>query len=777
MKRKAVSDQEGDSSIQLEVSLPSGRSETISVSQCGTLADLKIAAQQSFGQSFLRLAAPDGRLLHAADSLRLSGIHPGDSIAAVAQQPKLAATWHAFALWCVGADRVVTWGSAGNGGDSSRVQNQFRNVQQIYGTGFAFAAILADRTVVTWGHQNYGGDSSRVQEQLKNVQQISGTHCAFAAILADGSVVTWGQYIDSSRVQDQLKSVQQISGTSSAFAAILADGTVVTWGSPYHGGDSSRVKDQLRDVQQISGACCTFAAILANGTVVTWGDPNLGGDSSRVRHQLRDVHQISGTGYAFAAILSDRTVVTWGCPNRGGDSSRVKDQLRDVQQICCAEEAFAAILGDGTVVTWGIPNRGGDSSRVRHQLKDVQQISGTGHAFAAILSDRTVVTWGCPNHGGDSSRVQDQLRDVQKICCTRKAFAAILADGTVSLGAVSSATPDWRKSLDAWLGEEDFLGIGSALRRQITWWSDKVLTPCRRRRNGNNPYAWSNGTDFKGKLPWWCSVVLQTRVLDSAGETDAVCFGTALAACTPGGRWQEAQTFLRRCRTARLRNDAAAYGAAVSAAAAAAVAGVAEGLLEDVRQRDVEPSQTLQNILATAIAWDSALHFLAPGHWHLRCDAVSSNVLAKACAQAQQWQLSAQRLRDMRRQSLERDARKPWENHGKNGDFIKKDEDFMAFMIDFMDLVSDNAAMSAFGYGLRWPMVLLQLADDSSWTSNERFVVPQRPGATRLLCRAAKQRKHRVASGLGGSGAAGAEGAAGHGERGWQRVAVGFHWI
>eukprot|EP00435_Cladocopium_sp_Y103_P043590 s14_g12.t1 len=765
MKRKAVSDQEGDSSIQLEVSLPSGRSETISVSQCGTLADLKIAAQQSFGQSFLRLAAPDGRLLHAADSLRLSGIHPGDSIAAVAQQPKLAATWHAFALWCVGADRVVTWGSAGNGGDSSRVQNQFRNVQQIYGTGFAFAAILADRTVVTWGHQNYGGDSSRVQEQLKNVQQISGTHCAFAAILADGSVVTWGQYIDSSRVQDQLKSVQQISGTSSAFAAILADGTVVTWGSPYHGGDSSRVKDQLRDVQQISGACCTFAAILANGTVVTWGDPNLGGDSSRVRHQLRDVHQISGTGYAFAAILSDRTVVTWGCPNRGGDSSRVKDQLRDVQQICCAEEAFAAILGDGTVVTWGIPNRGGDSSRVRHQLKDVQQISGTGHAFAAILSDRTVVTWGCPNHGGDSSRVQDQLRDVQKICCTRKAFAAILADGTDWLSFASTNHVVVGQSADS-------------MSKATQWEQSLCLEQWHRFQGQASVVVLSSAADACRRQSYWASALqMLLPVLDSAGETDAVCFGTALAACTPGGRWQEAQTFLRRCRTARLRNDAAAYGAAVSAAAAAAVAGVAEGLLEDVRQRDVEPSQTLQNILATAIAWDSALHFLAPGHWHLRCDAVSSNVLAKACAQAQQWQLSAQRLRDMRRQSLERDARKPWENHGKNGDFIKKDEDFMAFMIDFMDLVSDNAAMSAFGYGLRWPMVLLQLADDSSWTSNERFVVPQRPGATRLLCRAAKQRKHRVASGLGGSGAAGAEGAAGHGERGWQRVAVGFHWI
>ena len=38
----------------------------------------------------------------------------------------------------------------------------------------------------------YGGDSSGVQHQLTNVQQICGTHHAFAAILADGSVVTWG---------------------------------------------------------------------------------------------------------------------------------------------------------------------------------------------------------------------------------------------------------------------------------------------------------------------------------------------------------------------------------------------------------------------------------------------------------------------------------------------------------------------------------------------------------------------------------------------------------
>ena len=72
------------------------------------------------------------------------------------------------------------------------MQDQLRNVQQVHGTGGAFAAILADGSVVTWGNPHDGGDSSAVQDQLRNVQQVHGTNLAFVAILADGSVVTWG---------------------------------------------------------------------------------------------------------------------------------------------------------------------------------------------------------------------------------------------------------------------------------------------------------------------------------------------------------------------------------------------------------------------------------------------------------------------------------------------------------------------------------------------------------------------------------------------------------
>ena len=92
----------------------------------------------------------------------------------------------------------------------------------------------------------FGGDSSLVQGQLKNVQQLQSTHYAFAAILGHGSVVNWGDgWCDSTAVRDQLKNVQQIQATRSAYAAILGDGSVVTWGDSDFGFACTAVQDQL----------------------------------------------------------------------------------------------------------------------------------------------------------------------------------------------------------------------------------------------------------------------------------------------------------------------------------------------------------------------------------------------------------------------------------------------------------------------------------------------------------------------------------------------------
>eukprot|EP00439_Symbiodinium_sp_Y106_P032401 s4170_g3.t2 len=242
---------------------------------------------------------------------------------------------HAGALAAVlGDGSVVSWGDADCGGDSSAVQHKLKNVQHIQASKYChcstsadyagvFAAILGDGSVVTWGAAWAGGDSRAVQDQLRNVQQIYATEYACAALLGDGSVVTWGAAWaggDSSAVQDQLRNVLQIQGSTSAFAAILEDGSVVTWGDAEFGGDSSAVQDQLRNVQQIQATVFAFAAVLGDGSVVTWGEAG-GGGSRAVQNQLKNVQQIQATRGAFAAMLGDGSVVTWGHPECGGDSS------------------------------------------------------------------------------------------------------------------------------------------------------------------------------------------------------------------------------------------------------------------------------------------------------------------------------------------------------------------------------------------------------------------------------------------------------------------------
>ena len=241
--------------LRVTVALTSGRHQSLSIPEVSKVGDLKALAQRLFERYFLRLVRADGRILiDFTETLQAAGLQDGEAITVVAGQAQLAATGCAFALWYCGSNGVVTWGKPACGGDSSRVQNQLKKVQQVWASARAFAAILEDGSIVTWGDPACGGDSSEVQEQLRSVQQVQATHQAFAAILEDGSVVTWGSPGnggDSSAVQDQLRNVQQIHAAATAFAGIREDGSVITWGNPRYGGDSSAVQDHLKNVKQV----------------------------------------------------------------------------------------------------------------------------------------------------------------------------------------------------------------------------------------------------------------------------------------------------------------------------------------------------------------------------------------------------------------------------------------------------------------------------------------------------------------------------------------------
>ena len=142
-------------------------------------------------------------------------------------------------------------------------------VDEIYGTGLAFAAKRSDGSVITWGSSTYGGDSSSVSAQLASgVDVVSSTYGAFAAKKTDGSVVTWGDSSsggDSSSVSAQLASgvdVVYYAGIPFFFGASKkTDGSVGTWGSSTYGGDSSSVSAQLASgVDVVYSTLRAFAA-------------------------------------------------------------------------------------------------------------------------------------------------------------------------------------------------------------------------------------------------------------------------------------------------------------------------------------------------------------------------------------------------------------------------------------------------------------------------------------------------------------------------------------
>lgn len=106
--------------LHVNVLLPSGRNEILSLPESSKVGDLRILAQKSLGiRHFLKFVSA-GQLLEDPDESLTTALQ-GDSVTALAVQLKMASTDLAFALWRCGGERLVTWGDAGHGGDSSAV--------------------------------------------------------------------------------------------------------------------------------------------------------------------------------------------------------------------------------------------------------------------------------------------------------------------------------------------------------------------------------------------------------------------------------------------------------------------------------------------------------------------------------------------------------------------------------------------------------------------------------------------------------------------------------
>jgi hypothetical protein len=79
--------------LQVSITLASGRSEILSILQSSKVQDLRILAQKSLGQGFLKLVPASGQVLpDHTESLDGAGIQDGDHLMTIALQARLATT-------------------------------------------------------------------------------------------------------------------------------------------------------------------------------------------------------------------------------------------------------------------------------------------------------------------------------------------------------------------------------------------------------------------------------------------------------------------------------------------------------------------------------------------------------------------------------------------------------------------------------------------------------------------------------------------------------------
>ena len=273
------------------------------------------------------------------------------------------------------------------------------DVENIFSTGSAFAALKSDGSVVTWGTQDEGGGSDSVTVQIQSgVTKIFSNKTAFAALKSDGSVIAWGHrrtggYLGTAS-SDLQSNVRNIFSNDEGFTAIKNDGSVVIWGQGLYRRSFEFKSPSLTEVSSVVSSARSFAVLKSNGSVDSWGDIYFHD------YSLRDaleggIVKIFANDDAFAALSDGGGVVTWGWTDSGGYLAQLVSDYWNAR-----DAAYRANneLTEEELRTQNIHHL--------YRIKSgVVKIASTKAAFVALKSDGTIVTWGATGYGADSSRV------------------------------------------------------------------------------------------------------------------------------------------------------------------------------------------------------------------------------------------------------------------------------------------------------------------------------------------------------------------------------------
>ncbi len=338
-------------------------------------------------------------------------------------------------------------------------------VNQIFTTSIAWAALKNDGSVVTWGGNGRGGDSRSVSELLSgNVIDISATDSSFAALKNDGSVVAWGlaynlTYDHSTKwdLNSLLdKEVSTIVSSSNSFAALKNDNTAIFFGRFHQTDDSLNKPPDIEiigtNVKKIIPNSKDFAMIHNDGSASFYRSKDSTSKYIYAYEEVKDklkngVINIFPGHNSFVAIKDNGEVISWGDiepPHVYEGTENLNGN--NIEHIYSTYGAFAALNKDGTVIPWGHAIRKKRESYETEEqynnfyysrgtyrylppdnLINIVSIVATGsyarhserQAFAGLTSDGKVLTWG-DTEKGDTGEIGSILLETDNQIATNK---------------------------------------------------------------------------------------------------------------------------------------------------------------------------------------------------------------------------------------------------------------------------------------------------------------------------------------------------------------------
>jgi hypothetical protein len=310
------------------------------------------------------------------------------------------------------------------------------DVQFVYSTNQAVAAVKSDGSVVCFGAKFDGGICAA---NLNNVIYIAATANSFAAMKQDGTVIAWGGNSANAGSYNPIPSLSQLSGVGNIYSnyycmfALKGDGSMLGWGED----DCVNVPASgVKNVEEVYTNKLSTFVIKSDDSYQGWGLSVASGSTPPTTGlSMANYIQVESNTGSFCVIQASTDVVCWGS-NYISESVNtpliVPTGLTKVRKLFSNSQAWAALMTDSTVTAFGNSLTGG--SGVPSTLTGVTYIVSTNTAFCALTSSNTVSCWGDSSNGGASPT---GLKNVYSIAANSASVVALRVDGTIACWGAS----------------------------------------------------------------------------------------------------------------------------------------------------------------------------------------------------------------------------------------------------------------------------------------------------------------------------------------------------